>query len=143
MKNIIIFLSAFFLTSCTTISHIENEATKAISEERYAKAYELTMLLLSKKEDSEYQLSAAILLVSDKDIGVSLSRSEREKQALNWIILSAKSGNVKSLDWLAHSYRHGEMGLDVNQSAAQCLDGAAKGKSDKSLCIKYIDAIRQ
>jgi hypothetical protein len=125
----LILTALIFSTACAA-DRSKDLGAQAANSGHLADAYRL-WLPLAQKGDTEVQESIALLLVSDQDMGLKISKTEREKLALKWIIRSAKGGRQSARKWLADSFKHGWLGLNKNENASICWSDAANSKSTR------------
>lgn len=132
-KKFILIISVIFFSGCSVAGDPKALGAEALIAARYAEAYNI-WLPLAEGGDPEVQESLALLLISDVDLHINLSKDERERLAMKWVDLSAKSGHKSAMRWIGQSLQNGWHGLDKDSKEANCWLNASDGKGDASDC---------
>lgn len=135
MKKIILCTS-LILSGCSVFAQNENDknaGVSAIANENYKKAYHL-WLPLAQKGDKEVQEAIGLLLMSDKKLGLTISRQKRDKQSLLWMKRSAYAGHLSAIEWLSDAYKFGWLGLVKSDQVSSCFEKSIKDNSRLKYC---------
>lgn len=109
------------------------QAALLIQEGDFNKAYGL---LISGAEQNDHEMQHAIALIVSNGYG-PVEKSERNQQALKWIVLSAQGGFEDSINWLADSYQNGWFGLEEDRAAADCWRNKIIGKEPNTYACPF------
>lgn len=132
-NKFILLISIIFFTGCSVASDRKALGAEALISARYAEAYSI-WLPLAEGGDPEVQESLALILISDVDLHIKLSKDDRERLAMKWVGLSAKSGHKSAMRWIGQSLQNGWHGLEKDDKEAKCWLDASDGKIDYSDC---------
>lgn len=135
----LITLIALVICFASACAAEDNKAlgSDAANSGRYAAAYRL-WLPLAEKGDREVQEAVALLLISEQDVGVDFSQTEREGLALKWLGKAALNGQPSAMTTLAKMYEYGWHDLPKNNTASACWFKASKASVKASDCAQFL-----
>lgn len=137
MKQLLVLFGLIGMLGCAIAQDKKALGVMAIERGETRQAYKL-LIPFAQQGDAEAQEAVALLLGSDSDIGVKLSRQQRDRSARKWFIRAVHNGHLSAAKWIAYGLESGWAGFKKNEAGALCWKRVDLGEIEQRECEKFI-----